>query len=96
MQEYIIGNKSYYTICSIHDELKNIFKTINELNPKLYKDQNELYNKISDIIKFGIEFADIAKEMGCKMESGLRQKNLYGPQENIYNLNGYFQQNDED
>jgi hypothetical protein len=80
MRKYIINNKSYLTICNVHEEIKNIFREINNIKPNEFKTSFELYHKILRITEFGLEYTNVAKEMGQHMENGLK----YIPEDNIY------------
>ena len=62
MKEYVVNNKSFTTICSVHNE---ILDTINKLVESGL--QNESLNYIGELTK-------VAKEMGQNMEGGLQVK----------------------
>lgn len=64
MRKYIINEKPYFTICSIHEEIRNIFRNISKINHIEYKNSKDLYDKILKIIEFGIDYSIVATEMG--------------------------------
>lgn len=84
MKEYRINDKSYYTICSLHHELIEIFKDIKKINPKKVKTKEELFNLILKKIEFGETFSLVAKEMGQTMEDALRYRSIWGPQDSYF------------
>lgn len=75
MKKFKVNGKPYFTICSIHEEIRKIFKNLLNINLQNFQSSEELYNEILKVIEYGIEFSNIASEMGQHMEDGLR-KNL--------------------
>ena len=88
MKKFIVDDKPYFTICSIHSEIQKIFTKIDSIKPWEYNTTYELYNEILKITKFGIDYSDVAKEMGQHMEDALNYKYNEGTIGlNMYNLN---------
>jgi predicted oxidoreductase len=74
-REFLVRNRKYLTICSIHAEIKQIFARLESLNPSDYKSAADLNSMVQDIISHGIEYVDVATIMGQNMEDGLKRKN---------------------
>lgn len=96
MTKYTINDKVYLTICSIHDEINEIFNRIKKINPNMTESPDELFNIILKEIKFGFELTEVAKEMGQKMEDGLRQNNGWGPTGHYINYQNPYYENDNE
>ena len=91
MKKFHVNSKPYFTICSIHEEIRNIFRNILKIYPKGFQSSEDLYDEILKIIKLGMEFSNVASEMGQHMEDGLRREyreNTYS-YSNIYNSNQF-------
>ena len=92
MKSYLVNNDNYFTICSIHYKLLNIFQDIQKINPSEYKSSEELYQKVLEEIKYGADFVNVALEMGQNMENAIRlHKAIYGGASliNFYNFKPY-------
>ena len=74
MKEYLVNNKRYTTICSIHEELKDILRRLNRIQINNYENASALYLVVQEIISNGFEFIDIAFDMGTRMENALRAR----------------------
>lgn len=74
MKEYIVNNKRYTTICSVHEELKDIIRRLNRIQITNYENASDLYLVVQEIISNGYEFIDIAFDMGTRMENALRSR----------------------
>ena len=99
MKSYLVNKDPYFTICSIHYKLLNIFQNIQKINPSEYKNPEELHQKILDEIKYGVDFVNVALEMGQNMENAIRfHKTVYygASLVNIYNFNSYSYLNNDD
>lgn len=83
MTKYTINNKVYFTLCSIHNEVIEIFNRIKKINPNSVESPNELFNLVLKEIEFGNELLVVANEMGQKMEDGLRNKRGWGPTDHL-------------
>jgi hypothetical protein len=97
MKSYLVNNDNYFTICSIHYRVLNIFENIQKINPSEYKTPEDLYQKILEDIKYGNDFINVALEMGQNMENAIRfHKSIYygSVNTNIYNYN-YYLNNEE-
>lgn len=92
MTKYEINNKPYVTICSVNDEIKEIFNRIKKINPLSFESPNDLYNMILKEIEFGNTLVDVSKQMGQRMEDSLRYKSIWGYNSNYINED----QNDEE
>jgi len=88
MKKFHVNSKSFFTICSIHEEIRNVFRNILKIDPKSFQSSEELYKEILKIIELGMEFSNVATEMGQHMEDGLRRENTYG-YSNIHNSNQF-------
>jgi hypothetical protein len=92
MKKFHVNGKSYFTICSIHEEIRNIFRNILKIDFSNYKNAEELYIEILRVTELGMEFSNVATEMGQHMEDGLSREyreNSYGYYSNIYNSNQF-------
>jgi hypothetical protein len=65
MKEYTVNNKSFTTICSVHDEINNIVLQLQKEHFPSY-----IINELEKIK----ELTSVAKEMGQNMEGGLQVK----------------------
>jgi hypothetical protein len=83
MTKYTVNNKFYFTLCSIHNELNEIFNIIKKINPQIFNSKEDLFNEILKEIEFGNELILVANEMGQKMEDALRNKNEWGPTDHL-------------
>ena len=72
--EYNVSEKRYTTICSIHEEIKNIFIKLNNLKSTSYNDSESLLKDVHNIISHGLDFVDVAFEMGTRMEHHLKRQ----------------------
>jgi len=79
MTKYTINNKVYFTLCSVHNEIIEIFNRIKKINSNSVDSPNELFNLILKELEFGNELLVVANEMGQKMEDALRNRNEWGP-----------------
>ena len=98
MKSYLVNKDPYFTICSIHYKLLNIFQNIQKINPSEYKNPEELYQKVLEEIQYGIDFVNVALEMGQNMEDAIRfHKSVYygSIHTNIYNYNFYLNNEEE-
>jgi len=74
MKSYEVNGDNYFTICSVHNKILNIFQDLKKINPDDFKTPNELYEKIMEEIQFGPEFVEVALKMGQSMEDALKYK----------------------
>jgi Cdc6-like AAA superfamily ATPase len=65
MEEFIVNNKTYLTLCNVLDEFDKIFKNPNSIISYKFVNQNTL-NKCIELIK-------VARKMGQNMEDKLRE-----------------------
>ena len=76
--EYEVAGKRYTTICSIHAEIENIFNKLNNLKLTSYNDAESLYKDVHNIISHGLEYTEVAFQMGTSMENNLKYQREYG------------------
>ena len=74
MGKYVINGNPYFTICSVHVEIKAIFNRIIKSTPSLYESPHDFYNEIINDLNLGIEFIETAVIMGQRMEDSLKDK----------------------
>jgi hypothetical protein len=65
MREYMVNNKPFTTICSVHNEVLEIISELLKIG---------LSNTIEDRLKYISELTSVAKEMGQNMEGALQTK----------------------
>ena len=89
MKQYVVDQDTYFTICSVHNKILNIFQYLEKIDPSSYKTPSDLYQSILKEIEHGQEFIRVALEMGQNMENSLKYKNDIGfgtIETNIYNF----------
>jgi hypothetical protein len=67
MREYLVNDKVFVTICSVHDEINEIIKSINLDNI----DEN-----IKEKLQLITNLVNVAKQMGQNMEDAIKYKNV--------------------
>lgn len=78
MTKYEINNKPYFTICSVQDDVNEIFNKLKKINPLSFKTPTDLYEVILKEIKFGNQLIEVAKQMGQRMEDTLKYRTMWG------------------
>ena len=93
MREFVVNNKPFTTICSVHNEILDIVNKLVESGL-----QNESINQLNYIG----ELTQVAKYMGQTMEDALKNRhgdfyfnNLYNFSKFIYQQNPDPEENDE-
>jgi hypothetical protein len=67
MREYLVNDKVFVTICSVHDEITNLINSIN---------LDTIDESIKEKLHTVKELTNVAKQMGQNMEFAIQYKNV--------------------